>query len=854
MYNIMKLIIRICHKNLNNLIHYVVRYCYCIACIALLISYTHTNASSNKPDHNIPDHNITKDLSKTPHKETEIYKQTITYNNNKYHIEIHGIHNIDPKQIVHCLKFSTYHLIDVKKSIKGIIDTGMVHSVQIEQDTGRVIIRIVENPIVEKITFSGIKKENLNKINENIGGHEITSGSFTNAEYLNDFCKAITEYFQNKGYFQAKTLLKIEKTYNNKINVHIKIDKGTKVRIKNIKFFGNKHIASTSLAQNIRASKTQFYHLVTDIVVNNSSMENEALAIENLYYSYGFLDAKVTDVKAILSKDRKFFILNFHIFEGQKYFVSTIDLSIDIQDNPKQQKEIQKIFQNIVSSIKEESKYKNKIVFSYKKIQFITETIKARIKNFGSFYVTYKSTIDAASKTVSLTYCISNVPVFHVSSIEITGNQSIPENFIRKQINISEGNRYFEINPYEIENTILSSGFFEEVKVNIVELSSDKNKTKNIKILIQTKEKQSTPNIKLFAGYSQLDGLFCDISMGVKRYNFNTNISFRFATMMKILQFQIDNNPDAQDMLYDFKFYLMSDSRKSKGNKNAIVKDTIDPLSTDQDYDSFFRNTIGTSLYVSFPINEFIQYGPEIGISYQDVRANNKMSKMFIKQSGKYLITTLGHQIQFMSLDNHRLPKDGYSISIKNSFSMLSVISGQFPAANFMRNIVNLKYYKSFNKSKSIYSSSTIEAGAINTLNDKKQLRILDKFFVNDIPHVKGMHPIDGCGPKNQYGKNYESVGGSKFLSASFNLHMPFTKKLTKAGINWFAFVSALAIFDTNLPNRINKISQNSIDFNITAGVGLSLFIGFGSMMIYFAYPVKMHKKDVPMYIGFSSE
>jgi outer membrane protein assembly factor BamA len=319
------------------------------------------------------------------------------------------------------------------------------------------------------------------------------------------------------------------------------------------------------------------------------------------------------------------------------------------------------------------------------------------------------------------------------------------------------------------------------------------------------------------------------------------------------LQFQIDNNPDANETLYDYRIYFISDIKKSKGNKRevgSVIKD-VTKLKNEQEYESFLRNTIGSSIFILFPLNSFLQYGPEISVSYQDVNANDKMSKMFMKESGKYFIFQLGHQLKFHELDNFRAPRNGYMVTIKNALFINNCIKGNFPIANSMRSSISLQTYKSFNKNKSVYNQNIFEFGFINRFNSKKQIRILDKFFVSDTS-IKGMHPVDGCGPKNLYGRNAESVGGIKYISASFNMHLPFSKKLSKSGLNWFVFTDVLSIFDTDIPNRTRKIIQDTIKFNAIAGLGISLSFGMGKLMMYFSYPLYMQKKDTPMYFGFS--
>ena len=150
-------------------------------------------------------------------------------------------------------------------------------------------------------------------------------------------------------------------------------------------------------------------------------------------------------------------------------------------------------------------------------------------------------------------------------------------------------------------------GFFEEVKATLEPLyenedeSEDKNNQNLVKkankknsyvVKIKLKEKPSSPKLTLFGGYSQLDGLFFETGLGMKKYNFNTNVSLKIASLMKIFEFYIDNNGDQEDILYGLKIFFMSDKRKSKGNKNDIKIDKITDMRVipSEDFESFCHN------------------------------------------------------------------------------------------------------------------------------------------------------------------------------------------------------------------------------------------------------------------------
>ena len=91
-------------------------------------------------------------------------------------------------------------------------------------------IQLVENPLIDQITFEGIKAKNLEIIKSNL--FLKPRSSYTDTFAKNDLLK-IKSNLKAIGYYFATVDVFVEELNDNRINLNYKIDLGNKAKIKN---------------------------------------------------------------------------------------------------------------------------------------------------------------------------------------------------------------------------------------------------------------------------------------------------------------------------------------------------------------------------------------------------------------------------------------------------------------------------------------------------------------------------------------------------------------------------------------------------------------------------------------------
>jgi outer membrane protein assembly complex protein YaeT len=107
------------------------------------------------------------------------------------------------------------------------------------------------------------------------------------------------------------------------------ISDGPKVKIKDIEFRGNEHFLSSAVLRNRVDSSTAFLRIFGG-KFNALIADHDGIKLEEFYKSYGYVDCRVSR-EVELSPDGTFATLIFHIHEGQRYRVDSVQVAGNIK-------------------------------------------------------------------------------------------------------------------------------------------------------------------------------------------------------------------------------------------------------------------------------------------------------------------------------------------------------------------------------------------------------------------------------------------------------------------------------------------------------------------------------------------
>ena len=184
-------------------------------------------------------------------------------------------------------------------------------------------IVIKERPRVSKWTFSGIKSGDKKEIQERLNLRR--GGEFS--EYVEKTSTDIIKrYYAEKGFLNAtvKTEVQKDSIILNAICVNFDINRGEKVRIKDINFIGNEHVSDFKLARSMKKTKSnKIYNFFSSKKFDAKEYINDKKSVISAFNEAGYRDARlVRDSVYYIEPKRLAIDLVFE--EGDKYYFRDI--------------------------------------------------------------------------------------------------------------------------------------------------------------------------------------------------------------------------------------------------------------------------------------------------------------------------------------------------------------------------------------------------------------------------------------------------------------------------------------------------------------------------------------------------
>jgi outer membrane protein insertion porin family len=184
-----------------------------------------------------------------------------------------------------------------------------------------LVFRVVERPLVEKVTFDGNKKIKLKELKELVEQCGLKVGGGYDMGQNREALHRILSNYREKGFRHATVELeKGDKPEDRE--VAFKIVEGPKVKVSRIKFSGNKYFSSPLLRTQVK-TKTEILWLFGG-KYDPATIPDDINALRQYYMELGFFDVQIKHEEHV-SKDKAKVTFEYIIDEGQRYKVRNIE-------------------------------------------------------------------------------------------------------------------------------------------------------------------------------------------------------------------------------------------------------------------------------------------------------------------------------------------------------------------------------------------------------------------------------------------------------------------------------------------------------------------------------------------------
>ena len=419
------------------------------------------------------------------------------------HIVIQGNERIDPETILSYLPIHAGQTVDpaiIDQALKALFATDLFADVKIDLQEGNLLVQVVENPIVNQVTFEGNSNIKTDKLQDEIQVRP--RGVFTKAKVEEDVGRII-ELYRREGRISATVTPKIVQLPQRRVDLIFEIKEGPKSGIIQVNFLGNNKFSSADLSGVIVTKSSAWYKFFSsNDNYDPDRIEYDREQLRKFYRNRGFYDFRIISSVAELDVTRNGFAVTYALSEGAMYRFGKVTVHAELKKlNP--------------DILRQYLPIKSGEVYSDDKIEKATDAITFAAGAAGYAFVDVRPryTPNPRTHTVDVAFDVKEGPRVYIGRIDIVGNTQTLDYVIRREMIVQEGDAYNRALVDRSKQQIKNLGFFKDVEITNVP-SSSPDRTD---LLVNVTE-QPTGQLSFSVGYSSIDLLVANI--GVTQSNF----------------------------------------------------------------------------------------------------------------------------------------------------------------------------------------------------------------------------------------------------------------------------------------------------------------------------------------------
>ena len=201
-----------------------------------------------------------------------------------------------------------------------------IYVTEVNGDKVKLQLDIAEVPELNQVRFRGIKqKKGSGFIKDNAlnKGAKVTENLETTTKNF------IENSYRKKGYYNSKVSINTspapDSLGGNKVNMTVNIDKGERVKVKEINFTGREKLKEKKLLSAMKSTKKKrLWRLWKRSKYIQDDYEEDKLNLISKYKEKGYRDARVV-TDTITRLDDENLAINLEIEEGNRYYIGDID-------------------------------------------------------------------------------------------------------------------------------------------------------------------------------------------------------------------------------------------------------------------------------------------------------------------------------------------------------------------------------------------------------------------------------------------------------------------------------------------------------------------------------------------------
>jgi outer membrane protein insertion porin family len=725
--------------------------------------------------------------------------------------------------------------VEIDNGLKALYATGLFQDVQIRQPGGRVVVVVVENPVINRIAFEGNRRVK----DEQIAG-EIQSkarGTLSRPMVQSDTAR-IVETYRRSGRFDVTVTPKIIDLPNNRVDLVFEIKEGEKTGVKKIQFVGNRAYGDFRLKDVIKTTESNLLSFLKNSdIYDPDRLEADRDLLRRFYLKHGFADVRIVAAIGEYDQAAKGFIVTFTIEEGDQYRFGSVELLSNVKAID-------------IEQVRSKLKTKSGAVYNAEAVEKTVEEISIELARGGYPFanVRPRGDRDFEKRIINVAFVVDEGSRAYIERINVRGNTRTRDYVIRREFDISEGDAYNRALVDRAERRLKNLAYFKTVRITNEPGSAPDRIVLNVDV-----EEQSTGEFSVMGGYSTADGWLGEVSVGER------NLLGRGQYVKASVQY--GQRARGFEVGFVEPYFL--------GYRVALGLDVFAKETTGSNYSSYNTQSIGGSVRLGYQLREDLTFQIRYSLYQQELKLDDGLSSCYtnVPQTAAQLATCAGagttppslpvrigllqgaaitsmagYSLIYNTLDSNKNPTQGIRAEFKQDFAGLG------GDVQFIRTTGDARFYQEVFPD--IVGVLRVQGGHISGWGDGN-LRLLDHFQMG--PNLVRGFRTNGIGPRDQTpNTTQDALGGTVYWGASVEFQIPLYFIPKDVGIKAAIFADAGSVWDYKGPasftsggvtETMSFVDQNAVRASV--GAGLIWDSPFGPLRFDYSIPVMKQNYDI---------
>jgi len=351
-------------------------------------------------------------------------------------------------------------------AIKKLWSSNLFSSIElfvskIEGDIAHLEIQLDDLPELKDVTIQGVKKSKFDDI---IKDNKLQSGAKVTENLITTTKNYLESTYRKKGFLNAKVIITtqevIDSVKKSRVNMKVNIDKGDKIKVKDIVFIGSEKLSAKKLRKAMKNTKKKNpLRLLKRSKYIEADYNEDLTNLIDKYKENGYRDARIIS-DSIIKNDDSTISLNIKLEEGEKYTYGNISF---LGNTVYSDEVLRRMLRINPGDTYNGVELENRIADDSKPD---ADDLTNRYQNFGYLFSTITPVeTSAEGNVIDMEIRITEGKPAYFNKISVTGNDKTNDHVIYRELRTRPGQLYSKAQVVRTIRELGQLGFFDAQQI-----------------------------------------------------------------------------------------------------------------------------------------------------------------------------------------------------------------------------------------------------------------------------------------------------------------------------------------------------------------------------------------------------